>query len=70
MIIVVVDWRRYVVMDIGCLECWHDTKYKGAYASVPDAKAAHPTALTVPEQEHKGWRGESILVIFDTRNPQ
>lgn len=70
MIIAVVNRRRYIVMDIGCLECWHDTKYVGAYASVADAKAKHPTALTVPEQESKGWHGECALVIFDTHSPQ
>lgn len=56
--------RKYIVIDIGCLECYHDSILRGAYRSIAEAKREHPTALTTEEQTNKGWRGESVLVIF------
>lgn len=61
--------KPFIVMDIGCMECWHATWYLGQFRTEAEAKAQHPDALTEDEMARKGWGGESAKVIFDLRKP-
>lgn len=70
----IIAWPKgfgpYIVMAIGCLECYHSSAYLGHFPTVTAAKTAHPSALTYKEQSDKGWRGEGVQVIYDLRKEQ
>lgn len=61
--------RRFVVIDIGCLECGNPSNLLGAYPTLAAARAAHPHAEARADVGDDGmygtWHGESIEIIFD-----
>jgi hypothetical protein len=54
---------KYLVVDIGCLECYHSSYTLGRYKTVAAAMAAHPGARL--DTEIGTWKGEHVVTIFD-----
>lgn len=56
---------QFVVIRIGCLECSNESALLGAYATVEDARRAHPDAkLRADMDDHWDWHGDGLDVIF------
>lgn len=62
-------YKPFIVIDIGCLECYHASWFMGRFSTVKEAQAKYPSAITDAERRRKGWQGESVQVIFDMRKP-
>lgn len=60
---------RWLVIDIGCLECGNPSEVLGTYPSQEDARAAHPEAQLASDMDSHDWRGGGVLVIFDLGQP-
>jgi hypothetical protein len=63
--------ERYLVVDIGCLECGEKTVILGAFESPEAAKALFPDAKLASNlreatsEVDSDWGGSGMAVIFD-----
>ena len=60
--------KRWLVLEIGCLECGNPTDVLGTYDTLKDAREAHPHArlrALMDDRPYGDWAGESVDVIFD-----
>lgn len=61
--------ERYVLIDVGCLECGNPTEMIGTYATIDEAKAAAQTTLDAAfaaANERNGTHWSRALVWDDT----
>lgn len=59
---------RWLVIEIGCLECGHPSDVLGVYATLQEAREKHPHATQrtlMDDQAYGDWHGESVDVIYD-----
>lgn len=54
--------RRYLALDVGCLECGETTSVVGLYDTKAEADAALHRAA---EEQNKNWSGQHDFVMFD-----
>ena len=59
--------KRFLVMNIGCIECGVSSGVVGTYGSEAEANAAAEKC-----QEHLHWRegGQNSFEVFDLKKPQ
>lgn len=54
--------RRYLALDVGCLECGETTSVVGLYDTETEARAALQHAENAQQQN---WTGQHDFVSFD-----
>jgi hypothetical protein len=54
--------KRFIAMDIGCIECGESSKLIGIYVTKGDAENA---IIKPKEEQAKNWTGEHKFIIFE-----
>lgn len=62
---------KFVLIDIGCIECGESSTFLGVYDTLDEAKAARDEYITNEPNEYgrkwgrKEWMGQHSVDIFD-----
>ena len=54
--------KRWLVFDVGCIECGEDSRVIGVFATEEEAAAA---AKSAKAEQEKNWRGQHSFEVFD-----
>lgn len=55
--------NKYMVFDVGCIECGEPSRIVGFFATIDEAKSARDSAS---EDQEATWRGQHSFEIYDT----
>lgn len=58
---------RYLVFDVGCMECGESSGVVGIYATEDEAKAERAVAM---ERWAADWHGQHDFLVIDLANPK
>ena len=55
--------NKYMVFDVGCIECGEPSRIVGFFATISEAKAASDGAK---QEQSANWAGQHSFEIYDT----